>query len=130
MRMTQYGFRPDSGGAGKWRGGNGVVREYTIDCEQAQLFLWFERSVTPAWGLFGGAAATPPLVLLNPGRKDERAMLKASRVELKRGDVIRTMSGGGGGFGDAHERDPEEVRRDVHNRHVTPESAREIYGAE
>lgn len=130
MRMTHYGFRADSGGSGKWRGGNGVVREYTIECEIAHLSLWFERSVTPAWGLFGGGGATPPLVLLNPGRDDERAMLKASRVELKRGDVIRTMSGGGGGFGQARERDPEEVRRDVRNRHITPEAAREVYGVE
>src|SRR5947207_849873 len=99
IRMTQYGFRPDSGGPGRWRGGNGVVREYTLDCDSAELFLWFERSVTPAWGLFGGRTATPPVVILNPGREGERRMLKASRVPLKRGDVVRTMTGGGGGFG-------------------------------
>jgi N-methylhydantoinase B len=128
MRMTQYGFRADSGGPGQWRGGNGIVREYTIDCEHAQLFLWFERSVTPAWGLSGGQDATPPVVVLNPGREDERRMLKASRVALERGDVIRTMSGGGGGFGDAGKRDPEQVRQDVRNRHVTPTAADERYG--
>jgi N-methylhydantoinase B len=128
MRMTRYGFRADSGGPGRWRGGNGVVREYAIDCEQAQLFLWFERSVTPAWGLFGGHDATPPIVVLNPGRDHERRMLKASRVPLRRGDVVRTMSGGGGGFGDPRERDPELVRQDVGNRHVTPKVADEVYG--
>jgi N-methylhydantoinase B len=128
MRMTRYGFRPDSGGPGRWRGGNGVVREYTIDCEHAQLFLWFERSLTPAWGLFGGRDATPPVVVLNPGRDDERQMLKASRVSLGRGDVIRTMSGGGGGVGDPRERDPEHVRRDVRDRHVSGEAAHEVYG--
>lgn len=127
MRLTHYGFRADSGGPGRWRGGNGVVREYTIDCEQAQLFLWFERSVTPAWGLFGGRDATPPTVVLNPGREGERRMLKASRVGLRRGDVIRTMSGGGGGFGDPQERDADDVRRDLRNRHVTPEAARDVY---
>jgi N-methylhydantoinase B len=128
MRMTRYGFRPDSGGPGRWRGGNGVVREYTLEGEQAQLFLWFERSATPAWGLFGGRDATPPIVVVNPGRDDERRMLKASRVALVRGDVVRTMSGGGGGFRDPRERDPEDVRRDVRDRHITPESARDIYG--
>jgi N-methylhydantoinase B len=128
MRMTHYGFREDSGGPGRWRGGNGVVREYTIDCEHAQLFLWFERSVTPAWGLFGGHDATPPVVVLNPGRDDERRLLKASRVPLHRGDVIRTMSGGGGGVGDPGARDPEQVRRDVGNRHVTAKAAHEVYG--
>jgi N-methylhydantoinase B len=128
MRMTHYGFRADSGGPGRWRGGNGVVREYTIDCEQAQMFLWFERSVTPAWGLFGGRDATPPVVVLNPGRDDERRMLKASRLALRKGDVVRTMSGGGGGFGDPRERAPEQVRQDVRNRHVTPEAADDTYG--
>lgn len=130
MRMTEYAFRADSGGPGRWRGGNGVVREYTINCEQAQLFLWFERSVTPAWGLFAGRDATPPVVVLNPGREDERRMLKASRVALARGDVIRTMSGGGGGFGDPRERDAEDVRRDVLDRHVTPETAHDVYGVD
>jgi N-methylhydantoinase B len=130
MRMTHYGFRPDSGGPGRWRGGNGIVREYTIDCEAAQLFLWFERSVTPAWGLFGGRGATPPIVVLNPGRADERRMLKASRVALSRGDVVRTMSGGGGGFGDPDERDPADVRRDVRDGHVSPEVARDVYAVE
>ena len=44
MRMTHYGFRTDSGGPGKWRGGNGIVREYTLDGDETTLFLWFERS--------------------------------------------------------------------------------------
>lgn len=57
-------------------------------------------------------------------------MLKCSRVRLRRGDVIRTMTGGGGGFGDPGERDPELVRTDVRDGHVSPEAAREVYGVE
>jgi N-methylhydantoinase B len=130
LRMTHYGFRADSGGAGRWRGGNGVIREYTLDGEEAQLFLWFERSATPAWGLSGGRDATPPQVSVNPGRPDERRMLKCNRAPLKRGDVIRTMTGGGGGFGNPRERDPELVRADVLDRHLTPEAARQRHGVE
>jgi N-methylhydantoinase B len=130
MRMTRYAIRADSGGPGRWRGGNGVVREYTLDCDRAELFLWFERSKTPAWGLFGGRDATPPVVVVNPGREDERRMLKASRVVLGRGDVVRTMTGGGGGFGDPRDRDPELVRADVRDGHLTPGRAREAYGLE
>jgi N-methylhydantoinase B len=128
MRMTEYGIRADSGGPGTWRGGNGVIREYTLDCDRTELFLWFERSRTPAWGLFGGRDATPPVVVVNPGREDERQMLKASRVVLGPGAVIRTMTGGGGGFGGPGGRDPERVEEDVRNRHVTLEHAREAYG--
>jgi N-methylhydantoinase B len=130
MRLTEYGFRPDSGGAGRWRGGNGIVRQYEVGCEALSLSLWFERSKTPAWGLMGGRDATPPVVIVNPGREDERRLLKASRVVLRRGDVIRTMTGGGGGFGDVAERDPELVRADVRDGHVTPQTAREVYGLE
>ena len=128
MRMTEYGIRADSGGPGTWRGGNGVIREYTLDCDRAELFLWFERSRTPGWGLFGGRDATPPVVVVNPGREDERRMLKASRVVLGPGAVIRTMTGGGGGFGEPGGRDSERVEEDVRNRHVTLEHAREAYG--
>lgn len=128
LRMTEYSFRADSGGAGRWRGGNGVIREYTMDCDQAELFLWFERAKTPAWGLFGGGTATPPAVVLNPGRADQRTMLKASRVPLSRGDVIRTMTGGGGGYGSPTARDSDAVRRDIRAGHVTTDVARTIYG--
>ncbi|HUB04266.1 MAG TPA: hydantoinase B/oxoprolinase family protein [Solirubrobacteraceae bacterium] len=130
MRMTHYGYRADSGGAGRWRGGNGIIREYTLDGERAELFLWFERSVTPAWGLFGGDQATPPVVVVNPGRSDERRMLKTSRFGLGRGDVVRTMTGGGGGFGPPGERDPILVRADVTNRHLTAEKAKLVYGVD
>jgi N-methylhydantoinase B len=128
LRLSHYGFRTDSGGAGRWRGGNGIVREYTIECDEATLYLWFERSRTPAWGLHGGADATPPDVVINPGREDERHMLKASRVMLKRGDVVRTLTGGGGGFGAPAERDDELVRADVRDGHVSRAAARDIYG--
>jgi N-methylhydantoinase B len=128
LRLSHYGFRTDSGGAGRWRGGNGIVREYTIECDAATLYLWFERSVTPAWGLHGGADATPPDVVINPGREDERHMLKASRVMLTRGDVVRTQTGGGGGYGAAAERGEELVRADVRDGHVSRQAANDIYG--
>lgn len=130
MRLRHYGFRTDSGGAGRWRGGNGIVREYEVGCDEVTLYLWFERSQTPAWGLFGGHDATPPDVVVNPDRDDERHMLKCSRVILRRGDVVRTMTGGGGGFGPPGERDPELVRADVRDGHVSREAAQALYGME
>jgi N-methylhydantoinase B len=130
VRLTHYGFRADSGGAGRWRGGNGIVREYTLDGVGTELSLWFERSGTPAWGLFGGSPGTPPDVVINPGRDDERHLLKSSRLPLAQGDVVRTMTGGGGGFGDPRDRDPEAIREDLLDRQVTPAHAREVYGYE
>ena len=70
----------------------------------------------------------PPDVIINPGRADERHVLKCNVLPIKAGDVIRTMSGGGGGFGDPKDRDPELVRADVRNRHVSPAAAKAVYG--
>ncbi|WP_340556465.1 hydantoinase B/oxoprolinase family protein [Streptomyces sp. GSL17-111] len=127
LRVTRYRIRPDSGGAGRWRGGNGVLREYEAlaDCT---VSLWFERSVTPAWGLAGGRDAAPPEVVINPGRPDERRLLKCNGVGLRAGDVVRCLTGGGGGYGDPADRDPRAVRADVLDGQVSPAHAAAAYG--
>jgi N-methylhydantoinase B len=127
FRIREYAIRPDTGGAGKWRGGNGVIREYEAlaDCT---LSLWFERSVTPAWGLFGGGAAVGPDVVIDPGLPTERHLLKCNGISLKAGQVFRAMSGGGGGFGDPAERDPAAVAADIADGQVSEDRARAAYG--
>ncbi|MFW5942532.1 MAG: hydantoinase B/oxoprolinase family protein [Chloroflexota bacterium] len=126
--LRRYGFRPDTGGAGRFRGGTGIYREYHLVDAPAILYLWFERSVTPAWGLFGGQEAVGPEVLINPGADDERSLLKANGLALKQGDVVRTQTGGGGGYGLPWERDPQHVREDVVDGYVTRQAARDTYG--
>ena len=130
MRINRYAFRQDSGGAGQWRGGCGIVREYELVADQAVLTAWFERSQTPAWGIFGGDAGAPPQITINPGREDERTLLKVSALPLSRGDVVRTETGGGGGCGPVGKRDQESVALDVLDGVVSVEAAREKYGAE
>jgi N-methylhydantoinase B len=130
LHVRRYGFRPDSGGPGKWRGGNGVIRELEVETEQAFVSLWWERAHTPAWGIFGGSDATPPDLVINPGRDDERHVLKATRIVLKRGDIIRGCSGGGGGFGDPAERDPALVDADVRDRQLSEARARSAYAGQ
>lgn len=98
VRVNEYRIRTGSGGAGRWRGGDGVIREYVMEADQ-DLSLWWERSVTPAWGLFGGSSGAPPRVVLNPGTADAREMLKVNSLRVRRGDVLRCESGGGGGYG-------------------------------
>jgi len=126
-RIREYRIRPDSGGAGRWRGGNGVVREYQAltDCS---LSLWFERSRQPAWGLFGGEDAVGPEVVINPGAAQEKRMLKVNGLKVREGDVIRCSTGGGGGFGDPTERVADAVQTDIADRHVTEEMALRRYG--
>jgi N-methylhydantoinase B len=125
--IRAYGFRPDTGGPGRYRGGCGIYRSHELEAATL-LYLWFERSVTPAWGLFGGRDATGPDCVVNPGREDERHMLKVNALPLDAGDVVELLTGGGGGFGEPLERDPERVLRDVVDGYVTRAAAERDYG--
>ncbi|MFE7706507.1 hydantoinase B/oxoprolinase family protein [Streptomyces sp. NPDC057486] len=128
VRVEEYAIRPDSAGAGRTRGGNGVVRQYRFAADQ-QLSLWWERSVTPAWGVFGGTAGAAPRVTLNPGCDGERSLLKTNALTVRQGDVLRCESGGGGGFGPAGERAAEAVAEDVRQGLLTAAHAAAVYGA-
>lgn len=127
FRIREYSIRPDSGGAGQWRGGNGVVREYEFLADGV-FGLWFERSKTPAWGLFEGNGATGPEVVINPGTIEEKRTLKLNAEPAKKGTVVRLAVGGGGGYGDASKRDPEAIRYDVENGFISAERAAADYG--
>jgi len=128
LRITRYGYRRDSAGPGRWRGGCGTIREYVIESDGVWVSLWFERSKTPAWGLHGGKEASTPDVTINPGSSTERHLLKASRITLERGDVVRLETGGGGGFGDPELRHPAAIEADLAAGLVSPETARSQYG--
>ncbi|WP_371030050.1 hydantoinase B/oxoprolinase family protein [Pseudoclavibacter sp. JSM 162008] len=127
FRIREYSIRPDSGGAGQWRGGNGVVREYEFLADGV-FGLWFERSKTPAWGLFEGSGATGPEVVINPGTAEEKRTLKLNAEPAKKGTVVRLAVGGGGGYGNASKRDPAAIRYDVENGFITAERAAADYG--
>lgn len=122
LRVHEYRIRQDSGGRGQWRGGNGVLREYEMLAD-LDLSLWWERSVTPAWGAAGGEPGAPPQVTINPGAEDEVSLLKANSRRIERGTIVRCESGGGGGFGDPAERDHASIDRDVSAGYVSPSTA-------
>ncbi|MGH9104985.1 MAG: hydantoinase B/oxoprolinase family protein [Acidimicrobiales bacterium] len=125
--LRRYAIRRDSGGAGAWRGGNGVEREYVLEAD-GRLMLWFERSKTPAWGLCGGLDATPPEVVVNEGRPDEQKVLKVNGFRLKRGDTVTCRTGGGGGYGEPGQRQRELIEADLADGAISAEVARGVYG--
>lgn len=129
LRVLSYGIRQDSGGPGQYRGGNGTYREYLVEAD-SDLFLWFERSKTTAWGLFGGQDGLPPTVVIERPGEDLLETLKANGIKASNGTVIRSRTGGGGGYGNAFDREPEAVRQDVIDRFVSREHARTAYGVE
>jgi N-methylhydantoinase B len=126
--VRRYAIRQDSGGAGQWRGGNGVEREYVLEADAGTMSLWFERSRTPAWGLAGGQDATPPEVVVNEGGPRSVTMLKVNAFRLVRGDTVTCRTGGGGGYGDPRARSREAVEADLRAGAVSPAVARDVYG--
>ncbi len=125
-RILRYEKIPDTGGAGKYRGGMAYLREYLILDETARVTLRGNRVL--AAGVKGGLAGTDNYALLNPGTPQERQLPARTTLFLKKGDVLRLVSGGGGGVGDPRERDRRQVVEDVEDGYVTPEKAEEIYG--
>ena len=129
LRLLSYGIRKDSGGIGKYRGGNGTYREYLVQAD-SDLFLWFERSETTAWGIFDGQAGLAPNVIVQRPGEETLEVLKINGIKVKSGTVIKSLTGGGGGYGKPLERDPEAVRQDVIDGYVSLEHARTAYGVE
>jgi N-methylhydantoinase B len=127
LLFEKFEIAPDTGGAGKFRGGNGFVRSYRMLAD-AKLCICADRHVTPPPGLLGGKPGRPARYVLDPGTDHERVLSsKTPYVTLPKGTLVHTQSAGGGGFGNPKDRDPERVRADLCNGYVTPEGAK-VYG--
>jgi N-methylhydantoinase B len=127
IRIHQYALGPDSGGPGRQRGGLGIVREYEVTGENVKLSLWFERTITPQWGLFGGCDGGVPAVVMHPGTDREEILLKVNHLPLGDGSVFRVFTGGGGGYGPPWERPPERVVEDLLDGYISRDAAERLY---
>ena len=127
IRIMRYALRQDSGGAGRYRGGLGIEREYEF-LLPAFITFSLEREATPPWGLWGGKDGAVNGVDITAPDGTTRHVRKATQHPIAAGEVVRIMTGGGGGYGPPSERDPEAVRRDVREGYVSPEAARRDYG--
>ena len=118
IRVHRYGVWPDSGGRGRWRGGCGVEREYEVLADGVTLSTWFERTTTPAWGLFGGepGKATEAVITIDG---ESTSVMKVNRFSAPAGSRLRVATGGGGGYGDPAERSEEDHRRDLIEGYTT-----------
>jgi N-methylhydantoinase B len=128
LKFEAYRFRPDTGGPGRWRGGCGIERTWTLLSEAATLSLLGERTKRPPWGLQGGGpGALGEYILLM--RDGSRLRLPAKcTVPIEEGDTLVIRTPGGGGFGNPFERPRGLVEDDVANGLVSIESARRDYG--
>ncbi len=128
LRVLRHGLVPDSGGPGRFRGGLAIVKE--IQALAPVLFsAHADRHRLPPWGLMGGLPGGRGRFVLNPGTSQERVLRsKLSGLLIRRGEVLRVQTAGGGGFGPPWERDPARVAWDCLQGKVSREQARRVYG--
>lgn len=128
VRVDRYGFDVKPGGEGEFRGGRGLVREYRM-LSPGSVTASFGRSVRGAWAVAGGRRGTTNRVEIDfADGRDSIGRGKVTRVPLVAGDVVRLVTGTGGGWGDPRDRDPESVRADLRAGMITPQIARDVYG--
>ncbi|MFE9888402.1 hydantoinase B/oxoprolinase family protein [Streptomyces scopuliridis] len=126
MFIEHYGYVPDTAGPGRHRGGVGVQRVYRFTAPSTGIALVYRTKSAP-WPIAGGRPAVPARIVLNPGT-DREVVTRGSYNSLAAGDVLANVTGGGGGYGPAFEREPAKVLEDVIDGFVSVEAARSGYG--
>ena len=129
VRVERYEINPDSGGAGKYRGGCGCRRVWRmLDGADATGALCMERMTSPPFGLLGGKAGAPAVVTLTTPDGATRPLPSKGAFSAPAGSVIDMITPGSGGFGPVAERDPAAIGRDLLGGYVTEKAARHDYG--
>jgi N-methylhydantoinase B len=129
MRVRAYGMVCDSGGPGRFRGGCGVVREYEVLAEEAVLAIRIDGVKNPPWGIAGGKQGGTGRIIVNPGTPEQNLLQPLSDGNrVRKGDIVRVETGGGGGYGPPFDRPVEAVLEDVLGGLVSVAAAREEYG--
>ena len=126
LEIERLKLREDSGGAGEYRGGLGIQRDYTFTHPVGALSI-IQKTKTDNWGLEGGKSGARNAVVLHPGTEKEE-WTGMMRETFAAGEGLSNRSGGGAGRGDPFDRDPEKVRQDVLDGYVPQEAARKEYG--
>lgn len=128
IRVTWYGLRPDSGGAGRTRGGLGAIRTFEA-LEACEFSSQFDRMKFPAPGQHGGSPGAPAAILVE--RADGRVEQLPGKnlgVRLEPGDKVTILTQGGGGLGSPEDRDEAALLADLKEGKVSEEAAAEQYG--
>jgi N-methylhydantoinase B len=129
MLFTTYALRADSAGAGRYRGGLGLIREWRLTAPEGRFAATFDRFTIAPYGLRGGEeGATGRLVLVHADGTQTALRSKLSDLRLQAGDTIRIETSGGGGHGAPAERDPAAIAADIAQGYVTPAAAIDAYG--
>jgi N-methylhydantoinase B len=128
LRVEEYALVPDSGGAGQYRGGLGVRRVWQVLNHQSHAAVCCERSVTPPFGLEGGAPGAPAKIELILPHGNARKLNSKGGFLVPAGARVALEAPGSGGFGLPAARDPARLSEDIADGYVTRAAARRDYG--
>ncbi len=130
VRFTQWALRPDSGGAGQYRGGLGAIYQIELLEEQADAFLFGERGKFPPKGISGGHDGALNIFEFEKDGEIRNPPLVSKMVGIKlhKGQRLTLKTPGGGGFGDPAKRARNAIERDIALGYITPEAAERDYG--
>jgi N-methylhydantoinase B len=126
MFIESYGYRQDTGGAGRFRGGVGVSRVYRFTAPSTGICLVYKTKTKP-WPIGEGRSGENNQIVLNPGTSRE-VVQGHSYNRLEAGEVLANQTGGGGGYGHPFDREPGRVAKDVRNGFVSVTAAASDYG--
>ena len=119
----------EPGGEGRSVGGRGIVMEYRIRSEDGYLTMDYTRSKFPAWGSEGGRDGSPNYCeVIKAADGSTQRYSSVSGLDTSEGDLIRIVTGHGGGHGDPQKRDPKQVLHDIKSGLIDPDRAAEVYG--
>lgn len=119
LEFIRYGFVPDSGGAGRRRGGLGLVREWRFAAERGLLNASFDAFASRPYGLAGGEPGRGGSLSVTRDGITTQLAPKTIGHELRAGDIVRMETPGGGGHGPASERDPAAIAADLADGYVS-----------
>jgi N-methylhydantoinase B len=129
LRVERYALRPDTGGAGEYRGGLGLRRDIRVRDHTAECSLLADRRDRRPYGLCGGEpGATGAAYLVDDEGQELEALPAKTTLDLPADSVLSLRTPGGGGFGDPADRDTTAVVRDLRLGKLSVERAREVYG--
>ena len=131
VRVEHYEIQPDSGGAGKFRGGNGARRRWRmLEGAAATGALCMERMTSPPFGLMGGDPGITASVTVTPLGGRPQTLPSKGAFSVPPGAIIDMTTPGSGGYGFAAERDRAAIGRDLLDGYLTEEAARKFYAIE
>lgn len=128
VRVESYGFVPDTGGAGKYRGGLSVSRELRFLGSEGEVQIRSDRREVRPYGLAGGSSGAPSITTLRTHDGEELLLPTKVTRSIGHGDVLRHVTAGGGGYGSPREREYQSLLADVISGKISVSHTAEAYG--